>query len=403
MSSIKTVLYKSKTLKDGRNPVMLYIFEEKRYYLSLSYSAFPHEFDSKQGRFKKSYPNAKTKNLNLRKQELRANEIIDDFVRAGERFSFPKFKRIFKGEKEEEKLFYQFFEEMIEEKKKLGKAGTAKAYKDAYNTLKKHQPKDFRFEDFDYALLKGLETALFARGNTGGGIGARMRAIKAVYYEAIRRGLAKQEKNPYSTSTNKNGYSLAGLKSKRNPKALNPEELEKFKNFDIETHPELADSWRYFMFSFKMFGMNFIDICNLKKDNYANGRINYARQKTGKNFSLLVSKEVDAIIEYFKTEKAYLFPIFDEEVHITPMQQKNRSEKVLKRVNKDLKKIAEIQDIKTHITFYVARHTSATFLKRNNIATDIISEALGHSDLQVTQHYLSKFDNQVLDSAIVKL
>ena len=190
MSSIKTILFTSKTLKNGKHPVMLYIFEEKRYYLSLGESAYVHEFDQQKGRFKRSFPNAKAKNFNLRKYELKANEIVDDFVRNGERFSFPKFKQLFKGEKPDTKTFYQFFEEMIEEKKTLGKAGTMKAYKDAYVTLKRYHPKDFGFEAFNYTLLKGLETSLFARGNTGGGIGARMRSIKATSLWWILRSIS---------------------------------------------------------------------------------------------------------------------------------------------------------------------------------------------------------------------
>ncbi|HAS47075.1 MAG TPA: hypothetical protein DCS93_41710 [Microscillaceae bacterium] len=402
MSSIKTILYKSKKLKNGQHPVMLYINEDKRYYLSLSYSAFPHEFDSKQGRFKKNYPNANVKNLNLRKHELRAQEIIDDFVRKGERFSYPEFKKLFKGEEEEIKTFYQFFEEMIEEKKSLGKAGTMKSYKDAYRTIKKYHPQDFKFEELNYNLLKGLENSLFSRGCTAGGIGARMRAIRAVYYEAIRRGYAKKESNPYSSVQDRNGYSLAKLKSTHNPRALTSDEIERFKQLDLIKYSELADSWRYFMFSFKMFGINFIDMCNLTHAHIQEGRLLYTRQKTGKPFSLLIAKEVFEIIEHFKSHRDYIFPIFDENIHITPMQKKNRHHKVLKKINKDLRKIAEILDIKT-FTFYTARHTSATTLKRSGVSTDVISEALGHSNLDVTQVYLSKFDNEVLDNAMVNL
>jgi len=76
---------------------------------------------------------------------------------------------------------------------------------------------------------------------------------------------------------------------------------------------------------------------------------------------------------------------------------------VLKKINRDLKKIAQITNIKTPFTFYTARHTSATTLKRSGVPTDVISEALGHSNLNVTQVYLSKFDHEVLDSAMMNL
>ncbi len=403
MSSIKAILYKQKTLKNGTHPIMLYIYEDKPYRLSLGYSCHKKDWDERNSKFRSGFDNAKAKNLNIRKAVLHANEITDEFVRKGERFDYDKFKKLFRGEKEEEKYFYEFFEEMIEEKRALGKAGSMKTYKDALRTLRKYHAKDFKFDKFDYNFLKGLENELFGRGCTGGGIGVRMRTIKAVYYEAVRRGYAQRALNPYSTTINKDGYSLAKLKSTRNPKALTLEELALFKSFDIEEHPELADSWRYFMFSFRTFGMNFTDICNLRKDNLRKGRINYTRQKTGKSFSILVVDEAMEIIEYFKTHKSYIFPIFDEEFHVTPIQKKDRCERVQRQVNRNLKRIAKIQGIETHITFYTARHTTATTMKRKGIATDVISEALGHSDLLVTQRYLSKFGNEVLDGAIMGL
>jgi integrase/recombinase XerD len=404
MSNIKAILYTGKKLNNGAHPVMLYIYENsKAYRLSLGYSCHKKDFDKKNGKLRSSFENAKAKNLNIRKALLRANEIVDDFVRQGERFDYDKFKKLFKGEKEEEKYFYEFFEEMIEEKKALDKVGSMKTYKDALSTLRKYHPKDFKFDKFDYNFLKGLENELFGRGCTGGGIGVRMRTIKAVYYEAVRRGYAQRDLNPYSTTVNKDGYSLAKLKSTRNPKALTLEELKLFKSFNIEQHPELADAWMYFMFSFRTFGMNFTDICNLTISNLSKGRINYSRQKTGKAFSILVVDEAMEIIEHFRTNKTYLFPIFDAEFHITPIQKKDRCERVQRKINRGLKRIAKIQGIETHITFYTARHTTATTMKRKGVATDIISEALGHSDLQVTQNYLSKFSNDVLDGAIMGL
>ncbi len=403
MSTIKTILYVQKTLKNQQHPVMLYLYEDKVYRISLGYSCTPKEWDETQGRFRKNVDNYKVKNLNLRKFELKASEICDNFVREGKRFDFVDFKNKFFGVRTAEKTFYEFFEDMIKEKKSLGKIGTMMAYKDAYSTLKKYKGGNVKFTEVNYAFLKGLETFLFQKGCTGGGIGARFRSIKAVFYEGIRRGLAKKELNPFSTTMNKDGYSLSKLKSEKNPRSLSVEDLKRIKNFDYSQYPELKKSYLYWMFSFRMFGMNFIDICTLTKENYQNGRIMYHRQKTSKPFNLKVPAEAESIINYFASESEYLFPIYNENIHKTPQQKKDRTMKVLKRTNKDIKKIANILGIETHLTFYVARHSSATTLKRNGISTDIISEALGHSNTQITQWYLKQFDNAVLDEAMARL
>ena len=37
--------------------------------------------------------------------------------------------------------------------------------------------------------------------------------------------------------------------------------------------------------------------------------------------------------------------------------------------------------------------------EKRGVRTDVISDALGHADLSVTQHYLSRFEDDVLDEA----
>lgn len=401
--SVKTILYKSKTLKNGEHPIMLYIYEDRKHYLSLNYSATVKQWDATKCRFRKSVDNYKVKNLNLRKFELKAMEIVDDFVRQGNRFDFKIFKDRFKGISSQE-TFYAFFEKFVAEKKSLNKLGTAYTYEYALKALRRYKKTDTTFSEITYSFLKGFETYLFQTGCKEGGIANYMRSTRAVYYEGIRRGLIEKDRNPFSTTMNKEGYSLSKLKTKKNPKALNQQELEFLKNFDLDTNPKFGRALRLFMFSFRMFGMNFIDICNLRNEDIVNGRIVYQRQKTGKSFSLKISKEAQSIIDYFEDESSeYVFPIFNQNVHKSPQQKKDRHKRVLKETNRDMRALAEILEIKTPITFYVARHTSATTLKRNGVATDVISEALGHSDTQVTQYYLKNFDTEVLDLAMNSL
>lgn len=401
MSTVKTILYTHKTLKNQQHPVMLYLYEDKPYRISLGYSCSPREWDDAQGRFRKNVENYKVKNLNLRKYELKASEITDDFVRQGKRFEFDEFKRRFLGIKVVEKTFYEFFETMIAEKQSLGKIGTMMAYQDGLSTLKRYKPGNVKFAEVTYAFLKGLETFLYQNGCTGGGIGARMRSIKAAYYEGIRRGFVAKEVNPFSTTMNKDGYSLSKLKSTRNPKALSAEELQKLKEFDPATvGGRRAKSYLLFMFSYRMFGMNFADIAALKKESLQSGRITYHRQKTGKLFNLKVSDEAQKIIELFASESEYVFPIYNGNIHISPTQKKDRARKILKETNKDLKVIGAELGFQTHVTFYVARHSAATTLKRNGVSTEVISETLGHESPLITQTYLKQFDNGVLDAAM---
>ena len=52
---------------------------------------------------------------------------------------------------------------------------------------------------------------------------------------------------------------------------------------------------------------------------------------------------------------------------------------------------------------YVARHTWATTAFHTKVAVGIISNALGHSSVKVTETYLKPFENEVLDKTNKKI
>ena len=86
---------------------------------------------------------------------------------------------------------------------------------------------------------------------------------------------------------------------------------------------------------------------------------------------------------------------------MTPSQKADRIKKQLSRINKDLKILAGKAKIENAeaITFYVARHTFATSLKKLGYSTSLISDAMGHSDEATTQIYLDSFENSVFEEA----
>ena len=159
------------------------------------------------------------------------------------------------------------------------------------------------------------------------------------------------------------------------------------------------------MFSFYTRGMNFVDIMHLKKSDIINGRINYTRSKTKGKFNIEIVDNAQKIIDYYKTiqkDSQYIFPILLND-NMSPTQIAYREQKVLARVNKKLKEISKLAGIEKKITTYVARHSFATILKKIGTSTDVISELMGHSDVQITMTYLKEFDNEELDNANRKL
>ena len=69
------------------------------------------------------------------------------------------------------------------------------------------------------------------------------------------------------------------------------------------------------------------------------------------------------------------------------------------KLNAYLKEIADVCGIKKNLTFHTIRHTWATMAYHCEIHPGIISEAMGHSSIKVTETYLKPFQNQRIDQA----
>jgi integrase len=133
-------------------------------------------------------------------------------------------------------------------------------------------------------------------------------------------------------------------------------------------------------------------------------RIHYKRAKTGKETSFKVNPKAVHFLSDIRpitggNAENYIFPILFRDRHKTPTQIDNRIHKIITRVNKHLKEIGADIGLEIPLTTYVARHTMATVLKRANVPTSVISEAMMHKSESVTQVYLKSFENDIIDNA----
>lgn len=398
MTTFKIKLFVGKTLKDGKHPLVLQtIHDRKRKIMSLGFSTVKENWNVELSRFLPSEKNYKSKNKVLSSLEEKAEEILLSFKRESRPFTFESFFGKFHLKEKQASLF-EVYKEIISELDRKEKVNTANIYKNSSNVLREFCGKrQISLYDVNYRFLKSFEAFLFEKGNTGGGVHHHMRCVRAIMNESIRRGYLDSERYPFSTQFNKNGYSLSHLKSKASPRALSFEDMTKIKNLDMKCYPHLTLSYNLFMFSYYARGMNFSDIANLKWSHIYNGRINYNRSKTSKSLNQKISGPIEEILKQYRSNNSeYIFPILNR-LHETDAQQKHRIKKCLKKLNGELKEIGKICEIDIDLTSYVARHTYATTLKQKGMSVEVISEALGHSELSTTKAYLEKFSNEVLD------
>ncbi len=144
----------------------------------------------------------------------------------------------------------------------------------------------------------------------------------------------------------------------------------------------------------------------ITKEDIDNGRIYYARRKTGKMMNCCLTEQTQETIDKYcpeQVEEDYLFPILDRQIHTTEKQILERVKKTLKHVNKLLHELSEEIGLHTPLTTYVARLTYATVLKRSGVSVALISKSLGHSNLSITQIYLDSFKSPQIGTAMQHL
>ena len=153
---------------------------------------------------------------------------------------------------------------------------------------------------------------------------------------------------------------------------LKVEELREVFSANIkEKDRKLLDAFKVM---FLLIGINVHDLYNLTRDNIVDGRMEYKRLKTGKQYSILIQPEVTEIINKYPG-KYRLFSFCEHYANASSFGMVT---------NIFLKKI------RAGLTTYYARHTWATLAFKLGIPKDTISLALGHSfGVRVTGTYIN--------------
>jgi site-specific recombinase XerD len=67
------------------------------------------------------------------------------------------------------------------------------------------------------------------------------------------------------------------------------------------------------------------------------------------------------------------------------------------KMNTYLKELADICEIKKHLTHHVARHSYATLCLANKVSMENVAKMLGHSSTCMTQHYARILDQSIAE------
>ena len=397
-TGINILCYKSKTLANGEHPLMFRVCRNgKKKYVSLGVSVAPQYWDFQKNKPKRNCPNKiliekliarKSRELSELVLELEADNRQYTAATLVEKAVRPKVKA----------TVGSLMQEHIKELRDADRTGYALSMEQVYNSLVKFSGHlDIPFSDIDIQWLKKYEQWLRSNGLAENTIGIRFRTLRRIYNIALERKLVKPEDYPFKS------FGVSRLHQNTPKRAVNKDCIRKILNYPTEDKRYYCSlAIDLFKFSYFMGGINFADMAYLTGRNIMDGRLVYSRRKTKKIINLPLQQEALDVLEKYKSESEYLFPIFLP-YHKTEQQRRNRLHKVITKVNDALKDIGKELGIPIDLTTYVARHSYATVLKRSGVSTAIISESLGHSSEKVTQIYLDSFENSQIDEAMKNL
>ena len=254
-------------------------------------------------------------------------------------------------------------------------------------------------EVFTPGRLKEYEYWLRGRDAEWNTVSTYLRTLKAVYNRMVGDKLL-----PYDRKTFSDVYTKVESQTKR---SLSAEQMGILLHADFESLPkEVQVALAYFLLMFLFHGMPFIDLAYLRKRDLKGDTISYCRHKTGRQITVRVPPEAKALLDRFAhsaTGSIYLLPILEGE---REGGGKNDSEKLyhcygkaLGRFNRLLGKMAKLLLGNVGVSSYTARHSWATLAFHAGIPIGIISKALGHSSIKVTETYLKPFENERIDVA----
>ena len=298
--------------------------------------------------------------------------------------------------------------------------------KDWKNQLKGFS-EDLLFTDITLQFLNKFDTYLHLCPNNcrkglrlnQNTIRKQMEIFRTLYLKGVNEleeeGL-KIERNPF------NKYECKGIEPKEREK-LSFDEIEAIKSLELEKDSSLWHTRNCFLFAFYCGGVRCSDVLQIREcyiskegDEY---RLRYTMDKTTKKKNIaLVSEAIEILKNYYDLENPstnYIFPFLNNSASFAKAVTDEEKDalvadeiKVLKQtigaknalLNKNLKKLAEMANIKKNVSMHIARHSFADLARKNTGDVYDIKSILGHSSISTTQNYLKKLDTETQDKAL---
>lgn len=324
-------------------------------------------------------------------------------------------KEIITAEKRDDVTVIDFFtaaDEYIDKIERTpARVRTAEIYRYNLHSFKRYTGRDklYTFE-MTRRMMQGYVEFMIKEGRKPSTINTKINNLKALFnaikndYNDYDNGTLNVKNDPFRKLETPQIMLMAG------DRALSVADIRKIINAKFEAGKGYRLSvvnyaCDYFLLSFYLLGINPIDMYNLKKDQYKDGRIIYTRSKTkrrlgGAEISIPVCEQAAKLINKHRSRGEKLLDLEENYTQVEGVV--NMVSRNLNRIYKQLS--LDIEE--DSFTWYSARHTWASIAANECHYSDAeVARALNHqSEHRVTRGYirpdwslLDRMNNAVLD------
>ena len=285
--------------------------------------------------------------------------------------------------------FTDYMQTVISRLEKEQRMGTAHVYRYALNNVLSFTrgcPLDFR--ELTPAWLSTFQGYLDGRKLSWNTISTCFRMLRAVYFRAVDEGLV--------TSCNprlfKGVHTGVDSTVKR---AVSEECIRQLASEPVED-PKAEEARLLFLLLFMLRGIPFVDIAFLHPNALSGDLLTYHRRKTGTRITVRVEPMAMQLIEQLRDlrpEAPYLFPLIREPGADEYRQYQN----ALRHINYRLRRLGATLPGSPRLSTYSARHSWASIANFRHYDKELISNAMGHSSVLVTETYFKDYEDDKIN------
>jgi site-specific recombinase XerD len=362
---------KAKQNKNGLSPIELSInINGKRVFINLPQKYNPIEFEklfnSKRDNELKKYLQAITNKLYEIQRELLENnipltaEILRDYFKVG-------------GVKTNnlDELYIEFFKHL---KTTNVSSPTIRKYELVTEHFNKLIPSNTQLTNINPIQAKefvSYMSNIYEQSTLSGHI----TKIKAIFQFAVNTG--KLKTNPF--------INIKISKGTKEVEYLTEEEINKLLNVELPTE-SLERVRDLFIYQIST-GQAYVDAQNTRKEDIRftednTPYISKYREKTNIKYTTIILPFGFEVLKKYD----YQLPKISNQ-----------------KYNNYIKVVAHYADIDKNLHTHIARHTFATYCLNKGIRIEIVSKALGHTNLKQSQHYAKLIDNTIINEFKTKI